>query len=198
MPAFSRHDSIPTVNGKVTFDENIRSILLQKDIHDRIMSYVNNYLKPVEGYVVKDRPDMIVCNITDYIVVSSQMMQTFAMYMNYSATFRFYDSLCVMRISDICFMEKEAFEKQKKWDTNPNSYLNYPKSDTPLLPVYSAEQIFLDREYNLVFYNKASQRITRASIYRIEEVFEEINDALTLPDKELERLRKRLERANMK
>ncbi|MDR1562641.1 MAG: DUF4468 domain-containing protein [Dysgonamonadaceae bacterium] len=198
LPVFSKSDSIPLVNGKITFMENINANLTQKEIHDRILDYVNNDLKPVEGFVAMDKPDRIVCNLTDYIEISKQMMQTFAMYMNYTATFLFNDSVCSMKVSNITFMEKEAFDKQKQWEKNPDNVLNYPKSNSILQPIYSAEQIFLDKAYSLTFYRKASQRIAKASVYRIEEVIEEIVDALTLTEKELNLVKRRVNRAQNK
>jgi hypothetical protein len=196
--ALPQQDTIPTVKGKVTFTKNIKTNLQQKEIHDRIVSYVNEYLKPVEGYVAQDQPDKITCNVTDYVIVSSQMMHTFAMYMNYSLAFMFCDSVCITTITNITFMEKETFEKQKKWKNNPNGYLNYPKNDDPLLPIYSAEQIFIKNEYRLTFYRRASQRITAAATQRITEALDDINDALILPEKELKRIREKIKKAEKK
>ncbi|MDR1372540.1 MAG: DUF4468 domain-containing protein [Dysgonamonadaceae bacterium] len=191
-------DSIPLVNGKIVFKEYIKTNVGQKDIHDKLYSYINNDLQPVEGNVLINEPNKIVCNITDYIVINQHIMQTFAMYMNYILSLEFNDGLCLAKVRDIKFMEKESFEKQKEWDENPNNIMNYTKSDSILFPVYTAEQIFLNKDYSLTFYKRASQRITKYAIYRIEEIFEEANDALTLTEKELDLIKRKIERERNK
>jgi hypothetical protein len=182
LPAYSDQDDIPVVDGKIVFSEYLRSGLIKSDIHERIIDYVRHELRPFGGEILLDNDSKTVCNIIDYVVVSELGLSVHAMYMNYVLYFEYTDSLCLMRVRDIQFMEKEDYEKKMQFG-HDSEFLNQ-KTDSVYFPIYTAKQIFIEHKYSAPFYTKASQKVTSVSLSRINAIFDDVSYILIAPRKQ--------------
>lgn len=159
-------DSIPLVEGKVFFCVDFNTNLKKDTTRERIKRYLNESLDPYAGEFNIDNEDFTVCRITDYIDVNSGILNTFAMYMTYSLSFEYKDSLCVMTIQNISYMDKEYFETKEERELTGSRVLNMPE--------YTAEDIMIHKKYKLVMVGNASKKITTSSVERINNIIKEI------------------------
>jgi hypothetical protein len=182
LPAHSEPDDIPVVDGKVVFSEYLRSNLVKSEIRSRILDYIKYELRPFGGEMLRDNDSKTICNIMDYVVVSALGLSVHAVYMNYVLYFEYTDSLCLMRVRDIQFMEKEDYEKKQQFGQD-SEYLNQ-RTDSVYFPVYTAKEIFIDHQYSAPFYPRASQKVTAAALSRINALFDDVNYLLVAPEKQ--------------
>ena len=160
-------DSIPVVDGKVVFRVEFETDLDKKEVQDRMIKYLNEFHEPYSGEFIINNNDFTVCRIVDYIDISSGFLNTFAMYMTYNLSFEYSDTLCVLVIQNIVFMEKEYFEIKEEAKTFRTRELDMPE--------YSAEDIMIDGNYKVLMIPKASKKVTEASVEKINSIIEEIN-----------------------
>lgn len=153
-----RADSIPLVDGKVVFHVDFISDLDKKELQKEASFYLNDILNPYSGVFHASNEDHIVCRITDYINISSSLLQSFGMFMSYSLSLQYKEGGCTMVIWDLTYVEKKYHEAQEASQRRLN------------IPEYAGEDIMIDGKYTLMFVRKASERITEASVDRINEV----------------------------
>jgi hypothetical protein len=156
-------DSVPVIDGKVVFSAELKTALNKGEARDRVKTFLNTQLEPYSGEFVVDTDDFSVCRITDYVDVNTGILNTFAMYMTYNLSYEYKDSLCVMTIQNIRFMEKEYFEIQEG------------STQKLEMPEYTAEDIMLHEKYKVLMINKASQKVTEASVLRINGILKELD-----------------------
>lgn len=151
-------DSIPLAEGKVVFSVNFKFGLSKEEFHKRAFSYLNDEMNPYSGGFSMNNNDYTLCRITDYINFSDNLLETFGMYMTYDLQLGYKDSSCTMVIRDITYMEKIYFETKE----NSKRKLNMPE--------YTGEDIMIHKNYSLMLKKNASERITDASLKRINEI----------------------------
>jgi hypothetical protein len=159
-------DSVPVIDGKVLFSTEFETVLNKEEERERVKKFLNDKLNPYSGEFILDNKDFTVSRIIDYIDVSTGILNTFAMYMTYSMSFEYKDSLCTMIIQNIRFMEKEYFEIKEEAKTFRSKELDMPE--------YTAEDIMLHEKYKVLMISKASQKVTDSSIKRINEILKEL------------------------
>ena len=158
-------NSIPQAGEKVIFRVDFNSGLSKDEFHKRAFSYLNDVMNPYSGGFTTDNSDYTLSRITDYINFSDNLFETFGMYMTYNLQLGYRDSACTMIIRDITYMEKGYFETQQKSKRKLN------------MPEYSGEDIMIKKNYSLMLKKNASERITDASLKRINEIIKGLDYA---------------------
>lgn len=156
-------DSIPLNNGKIVFTVNFKFDLSKEEFHKRAFSYLNDTMNPYSGGYRMNNDDYTLCRITDYIDFSDNTFEMFGMYMTYSLVLGYKDGACTMMIRDISYMEKGYFEAKEKSDRKLN------------MPEYPGEDIMIHKKYTLLLKKDASDKITEASLKRINEIIKGLN-----------------------
>lgn len=151
-------DSIPKVNGRVEFNVDFKFNLTKEEFHKRVYYYLNHKLNPYSARILKDNNNFTVCKTTNYIGILDGLFQKFGMYMTYSLQLEYKDGICSMIIRDIYFMEKGYFEA------------DIDNKRKQAIPKYSAKDIMIDQKYSLMLIRNASERITKESLQRINEI----------------------------
>jgi hypothetical protein len=157
-------DSIPVSNGKIVFRTEFKTDLKKEVQNERVTQFLNASLNPYSGEFSDYENNLTVCRITDYIDFQSGIMGVFAMYMTYIMTFEYKDNSCVMTIRNIRYMEKEYFELKEQ----------SKRKRAVDLPEYSGEDIMIEEKYKLLTLSKASQKVTVATVKRINEIIKEL------------------------
>lgn len=163
-------DSIPVKDGKVFFKVDFQTDLNQKTIRERVKKFLNSSLEPYSGEFVVDNENSTVCLVTDYLAINTAVFSVFAMYMTYNLLFDYKDGLCTMTLGNVRYMEKEYFETKEK----QQPYMNRKM----YMPEYTAEDIMIDKKYKVVMINKASEKVTDATLERINSIIKEIDYSL--------------------
>lgn len=156
-------DSIPLVDGKVVFTVDFKFNLSKAEFHKRAYSFLTNKMNPYFGGIRMDNDNYTLSRITDYINIEDNAFQTFGMYMTYDLALGYKDGTCTMMIRDINYMEKGHFETQEKSTRELN------------MPEYSGKDIMIDKKYSLLLKRKISEKITDASLARINEVIKDLD-----------------------
>lgn len=156
-------DAIPIFDKKVVFRVEFTHDLSKEEFHRRSYTFLNDILNPYLGHFSINSNDSTVSRIIDYLDINSSVFQTFGMYMTYKLKFEYNNGKCIMYIEDITYMEKQYFETQE----NSNRKLHMPE--------YSAKDIMIDERYSLLLIRNASERVTDASLIRINEVIRMLN-----------------------
>ena len=151
-------DSIPLAGDRVVFSVDFKFDLGKEEFRKRALSYLNNELNPYSGGFRVNNDDYALCRVTDYIDFSDNLFETFGMYMTYDLQLGYKDGACIMVIRNITFMEKGYFETQEKSKRKLN------------MPEYSGEGIMVHKSYSLMLKKNASERITNASLKRVNAV----------------------------
>lgn len=151
-------DSIPMRGNEIVFEANFNNNLSKQEFHKRAFRYLNSEMDPYSGTFLISNNDSTVCNITDYIEMGGNFAYVFAMYMTYDLKLNYQDGSCLLTISNMKFMEKGYFEAQE----NSKRELD--------MPVYSAKDIMINKEYSTFTIKRASEKITEESIKRINEI----------------------------
>lgn len=120
-------------------------------------------LDPYSGQFIIDNSDSTVSRITDYLDIDDNIIQTFGMYMTYRLKLVYEHALCTMVLEDITYMDKQYFETQE----NAPRKLN--------MPVYAGKDIMIDKKYALILKRNASEKITDASLIRINEIIKNLD-----------------------
>ncbi|MDI9605385.1 MAG: hypothetical protein QM305_08740 [Bacteroidota bacterium] len=160
-------DSIPVVNGEVVFTVDYEQDLTKHEFHKRAFHYLNSGLNPYSGGFLASNNDSTVTVVTDYLVMSKNVLSVFAMYMTYHLTLYYMDGKCQLTISNITFMEKGYFETLEQSTRELN------------MPEYSGKAIFVDKEYSTLTVRRASEKITEAALERINEVIQSIGHSFS-------------------
>lgn len=151
-------DSIPLRGNEIVFEAVFNYNLTKQEFHKRTFRYLNSELDPYSGTFLISNNDSTVCKITDYLVMGGNFAYVFAMYMTYDFKLNYQDGMCLLKISNITFMEKGYFETQE----NSKRELD--------MPVYSAKDIMINKEYSTFTIKHASEKITEEAIKRINEI----------------------------
>ncbi|NDV45720.1 hypothetical protein D0T49_01475 [Paludibacter sp. 221] len=163
--------SIPVRNGKVEFRVDFDLPLDNQDIRNRIVYYLKNDLNPYSGVFLLDNDNHAVFRTTDYLVVSSEFVSVFSVYMTYRIVFEYQENKCVAIIRDITFMDKEEFETKEKVEAREKRKVNMPE--------YTAEDIMIKKKYKVLLIPQASKKITESAVVRINEIFKDIDAILS-------------------
>jgi hypothetical protein len=180
-------DNIPVSNDEVVFTKTLHSPFVKNEILSRVHGFIHTNLKPFSGGIETDSPDKTICEITDYLDISSNAFSIFAMYMQYTLSFEYTDSLCLMKIHNIRFMEKEHFENRAVYERQSKELGKKQKKQKPDFQEFTAKEIFIDHNYHLALIRQASEKVTDASIKRINEVFSGLERALDVINSERNR-----------
>lgn len=156
-------DSIPVVNDEVVFSVKFEHELNKKEFFRRAYFYLNDKLDPYSGAFLTNNEDSTVCKITDYLEIESNPINTFGIYMTYNLHLTYEDGYCTLIIRDITYMEKSYFEAQEK---------SQRKLD---MPEYSGKDIMIEKKYTMLLNRNASEKITEATVDRINEVIKNLN-----------------------
>lgn len=164
--AIFHRDSVPEVDGKVVFAVDLRSDLEKDTLHKQVLSYLNEELNPYSGTFLVSNEDYVASRITDYLEIEAGVFQEFGMYMIYTLELRFQDRACHIVFRDISYMESTYFEAQEK----SNRKLD--------MPIHTAEDIMLEKNFSLLLIKDVSERTTEASISRINEIIKELSEKI--------------------
>uniref|UniRef100_UPI00292DF3FA hypothetical protein n=1 Tax=Pedobacter heparinus TaxID=984 RepID=UPI00292DF3FA len=148
---------------KVVFKVEFKYDLSKEEFHKRSYSYLNNKLDPYSGQFIIDNNDSTVSRIIDYLDIDGNIIQTFGMYMTYNLKLVYGNALCTMVLEDITYMDKQYFETQE----------NSPRK--LIMPVYSGKDVMIDKKYASLLKRKASEKITNASLIRINEIIKNLD-----------------------
>lgn len=161
--AYFTKESISTIGSKVVFKVEFKYDLSKEEFHKRSYAYLNNRLDPYSGQFILDNSDSTVSRITDYLDIDGSIIQTFGMYMMYDLKLVYEHTLCTMVLENITYMDKQYFETQE----NTIRKLN--------MPVYSGKDVMIDKKYTSLLKRKASEKITNASLIRINEIIKNLD-----------------------
>jgi hypothetical protein len=161
--AYFTKESIPTIGSKVVFKVEFKYDLSKEEFHKRSYSYLNKMLDPYSGQFIIDNNDSTVSRIIDYLDIDDNIIQTFGMYMTYNLKLVYENALCTMVLEDITYMDKQYFETQE----NAQRKLNMPE--------YSGKDVMIDKKYSFLLKRKASEKITNASLIRINEIIKNLD-----------------------
>lgn len=151
-------DSITEVEDEVVFTYHFKGNLTKEEIHTRTHDYLDRELNPYSGAFLKNNRDSMVCRITDYLEIESNMLNVFGMYMTYDMKFVFKEGACDITISHIIFMEKSYFERQE--ETSRKLYFQE----------FTGKEIMIERKYTQLLKREVSNRITDTAIKRFNEI----------------------------
>lgn len=151
-------DSIPVVDGKVVFVVDFNFDLDKNEFSEKAFYYLNGILDPYSGVFLVNSNESIVCEVVDYLDVSSNAFQVFGMYMTYRLQLIYMNGSCTMIINNITYMEKGYFEKQEESSRKLN------------MPEYSGKDIMIDKNYSRLMSQNASGKITGVTLERINEI----------------------------
>jgi hypothetical protein len=158
QPVQFTRDSIPTANGKVEFNVNFKFNLDKNQFHKKAYAYLNDVLNPSVGTFRADNEDSTVCRITDYLSIDNGVFQKFGMYMTYNIRLVYRKGTCSLIIHNIEYMEKGSYEAIKDH-----------QRDMKVMK-WSGSDVLIERKYHLMFIRKASERITDATLNRINSI----------------------------
>lgn len=156
-------DSIPVIDGEVAFRVKFEYELDKVAFFRRAYSYLNDKLNPYSGAFLINNKDSTVCLITDYLEISSNPINIFGMYITYNLHLIYKDGDCFMIIRNISYMEKGYFEAQEVSQRK----LNMPK--------YSGREIVIDKNYASMMNRNASDKVTGATVERINEIVKDLD-----------------------
>lgn len=156
-------DSIPEVNGEVVFNVDFKYDLKKSEFYDRAYYYLNRTMDPYSGKFLVNNDDFTVCEVTDYLNISSSAFQVFAMYMTYSLQLTYMDGICNLVIKDIRYMEKGYFETQEESTRELN------------MPEHSGKDIMIDKNYSRLLSGNPSDKITALTLDRINEIIQNLD-----------------------
>ena len=122
-------------------------------------------MDPYFGEFSMNNDDYTLSRITDYIDFGNDVLQTFGMYMTYNLQLAYKQGSCIMVIRDITYMEKGYFDAQEE----SNRKLK--------MPVYPGIDIMVHKKYSLLMKKNASERITEASLKRINGIIKSLDAA---------------------
>lgn len=159
-------DSIPVVDGKVTFKAGFKAGLKKAEFHKKARAYLNNTLNPYSGVFRVDNDDFTVCQITDYVSIENSLFQKFGVYMIYDLQLGYKEGICNMIINRIRYVDKGSFEAHEK-DPRHN------RIDRE----WTGKDIMVDQDYSLMFIKNVSARITEASLKRINGIIKGLEAA---------------------
>ncbi len=151
-------DSIPLIGDNVVFTHHFEADLSKEELQSRAYLCLNSELNPHSGLFMKNSADSTVCQLTDYLGIESNILHVFGMYMTYNLKLVYSDGACDLIIDNMTFMEKSDFERQEE------------SARDLFLQSYAAKMIMVDKRYNLLLKKNASEKITEASINRLNEI----------------------------
>lgn len=157
------NDSIPVVDGEVTFFVKFEYEIKKEEFFRRTYSYLNDKLNPYSGAFLINNEDSTVCLITDYLEISANPINVFGMYITYNLHLIYTDGDCSMIIKNISYMEKGYFEAQEESQRKLN------------MPEYSGRDIMIDKNYSRLMNRNASKKITDATLERINEIIKNLD-----------------------
>jgi len=163
QPVQFSKDSIPAVDEEVVFVVQFDYELNKEEFFRRTYSYLNDQLNPYSGVFLINNEDSTVCLITDYLEILSNPIAVFGMYMTYNLHLTYKDGNCTMVFRNISFMEKGHFEAQEKSQRKLN------------MPEYSGKDIMIDKNYSRLMMRDASEKITEATVERINEIIKNLD-----------------------
>jgi hypothetical protein len=163
QPVQFSKDSIPVIDGEVVFAVKFDYELSKEEFFRRSYSYLNDQLNPYSGVFLINNEDSTVCRITDYLEISSNPIAVFGMYMTYNMNLTYKDGNCTMFLRNISYMEKGYFEAQEKSQRKLN------------MPEYSGKDIMIDKNYSRLLMRDASDKITEATVERINEIIKSLD-----------------------
>ncbi|HLT42644.1 MAG TPA: hypothetical protein VKZ95_08070, partial [Sphingobacteriaceae bacterium] len=143
--------------------------LTKEEFHKRAYAYLDSLLDPYSGRYHLNNEDYTVSRITDYLTIEQSLIQVIAMYMTYTLQLEYQDGLCKLIIKDIAYMEKSYYETQEQSQRKLN------------MPEYSANDIMIDKKFSALFTKNTSGKITEASLKRINEIVQSLNESFAKP-----------------
>lgn len=161
-----QRDSIPVVDGKVVFKTEFKADLKKEEFHKKARAYLNEKLNPYSGVFRIDNNDFTVSRITDYVSIENSLFQKFGMYMTYDLQLGYKDGTCSMVINRIRYIDKGNFEAHEK-DPRHNR----------IDRAWTGKEIMIDQRYSLMFIKNVSERITDASLKRINGIIKGLDAA---------------------
>lgn len=163
QPVTFEKDSIPVVDQIVTFNIDFEHQLTKEEFRNRVNLYINHKFRPVAGEIIENSINNTISEAIDYISIGDNFFQNYGLYMMYSMNFEYHEGLCHLTIHDISFLEKGYFD----------AYMD--DSDKRTLPSLSAKEIMLDQELKLLFVKNVSERVTIATLERINEIINDVH-----------------------
>lgn len=161
-------DSIPLVDDEVVFTVRFEEDLTKDQFREIASGYLNSALDPYSGSFIKNSLDSAICRVIDYLEIESSFLRVSGVYMTYDMKFKYQDGFCDLTIRPIQFMEKSYYEAQAKESRNLN------------MPEYTGKEILVDKKYTQILIKNASQKITDATLKRLNEVVKELEQSFAI------------------
>ena len=149
----NRFEQIPVKGDKVVFADTILSLFNKDEIRQSIYYWINTAeSKDRSISEVKNNHEagIFSCKVTDYLMISRSTLTTFPLYMLYTLSFEYKNSLCIVSVHDINYIEPSDFEQRKNKDI-----------DNLMIP---AELPLVEKKYNPAFVKNASEKIIEATL----------------------------------
>jgi hypothetical protein len=153
----------------IVVDENVKlkitltSLFDRNEIYRRVHQYLDNGLQPYSGKFLKDTETYTRCKVTDYLKIRETAFDVFGMYLTYDLTFGYADSLCVINIGNLRYMDKAYYEDKEKWEADPaNRKLNMPE--------YTGKEMLVKHAFKRLFVSNAAKKVEAATLRRFNDM----------------------------
>jgi hypothetical protein len=151
------------VNDDVRLKITLTSHLDRDEVYRRVHHYLDNDFQPYIGNFLIDTAVYTRCKITDYIGIRENAFDIFAMYMAYDMSIHYADSLCVINIGNMRYMEKPHYEYKEEWEKDPkNRKLNMPE--------FSGKEMLIKHDFKRLFVSNAAKKVETATLDRFNDM----------------------------
>lgn len=156
-------EEVPVKNGKVVFSETFLTPLKSDEIKTTVLEWLEDDFLPGKGNVtsVDTLNNMIVCRLIETITMEKKKWSQYVMLMRYTLVVEYKTNQCFVTVNNIGYIEPEALQADKNNVT-----------------VYSAESVLIDRKYKELFIENPIDKIHKATVEKIEDLFQDIKDLL--------------------
>lgn len=152
--------TIPTEDGKVVFADTISLKISSDEAYTIIGKWVGQQLSTgtKKGKVLKNDKanNSISMQMTDYMEVEKKPLSLFYIYLNYVVDIKYGDGRCVVRVSDLNYIESDQIKK-----------------DDPY--IIKGEDILLRDSYRIAFVTDAATKIKLKTVEHLDKLFKSLH-----------------------
>lgn len=154
--------NIPVVDGRVFFSDTLATGERTACCYDNLHAWLQDSLVPAlkeKGAIayMDTANQQILCRVTEYLEIEKSNLSVFALYMRYTLIITCSGDETILEVANIGYIEPEDVKRRDE------------------VPIYSAEFIFIDKKYKLLFVKNAPAKIADKTIERVNELFSGIH-----------------------
>lgn len=157
------NSEVPLKNGKVVFSESILTPKKADEIKDTVLTWLEEDFLPGKGAIanVDTVNNMIICRVIETLTMEKKAWSEYVMHMRYTLVIEYKTNQCILTVNNIGYIEPEALQTSKD-----------------NVAVYSAESVLVDRQFKELFIQNPIDKILKATIDNIEDLFFDIRQIL--------------------